>query len=54
MTKGDVAWLSTYSEDGYTAYIEKGIEVCVACEDFTVGCILWVCFAGCDACQSFR
>lgn len=28
MTKGDVAWLPTYFEDGYTAYIEKGIEVC--------------------------
>lgn len=37
---------------GYTAYIEKGIEVSVGCEDFMDGCILWVGFAGCDACQS--
>lgn len=26
--RGDVAWLPTYFEDGYTAYIEKEIEVC--------------------------
>lgn len=33
MTKGGCCLATHLFEDGYTAYIEKEIEVCVGCED---------------------